>query len=104
MDESENSERTGVGRNQNVLHVLPHSETDLAPILAPLVERVATDVAETQLLVLVPDSDVALAAARVTGGAVAILPVTSAQRGARMLRARAPLALAITPAMALELV
>ncbi len=106
IEQSEPERGAAVGRNSNSLYVLPHDETELAQVLAPLMERVVvTEVAETQLLVLVPDAEAALAAARTSvGGAVALVPVTSAVRALRLLRARPALAVAIMPADALELI
>lgn len=96
-------EATGVTRAaQHVVHVLPHAPYVIARFLGPALERVAADAESTQLLVITPDADTALAVAEVARAIsdrspAPIVPITAAGRGARLIGSRAVPALAATP-------
>jgi ATP-dependent RNA helicase DeaD len=71
-------------------------------LLEPALDRIATDVEATQLLVITPDSDTAVAMAdvgRALGGrtAVPLVAITAAGRGTRLLRSRVVPAISATP-------
>src|SRR5919204_242762 len=87
----EERERAGVARGQNVLYVLPHDATSIAQFLDPTLDRVEPESAETQVLVLTPDSETAVAVAEAAtrgeaASSVRVLPVTSGRRATRLLR------------------
>lgn len=89
--EQEAREPAAVTRNQNVVYVMPHDWASIAQFLAPLVERIDSSVADVQLLVITPDSDVAAmvtaSAAKLSEGkSVGVLAATSLQRAMRLLR------------------
>lgn len=92
-----------VGRSApHAVHVMPHTPAAMGRILSAALERVASDVDATQLLVLAPDTDTAVALAEVaaTGrdaGAAPIVAITSAPRGSRILASRPVRAIAATP-------
>ena len=92
-----------VGRSaQHAVHVLPHAEFAMVRLLEPALDRIATDVEATQLLVITPDTDTAVAMAdvgRALGGrtAVPLVAITAAGRGARLLRSRVVPAISATP-------
>ena len=92
-----------VGRSaQHAVHVLPHAEFAMARLLEPALERIAADVEATQLLVITPDTDTAVAMADVgrslgDRSAAPIVAITAAGRGARLLRSRPVPAIAATP-------
>ena len=91
--EQDSTETSGVTRGQNVVYVLPQDWLSIAQFLAPALERLDGGADELQMLVITPDAEVAAA---ISGAAVRlaepiglrILPVTSASRGGRLLRAR----------------
>jgi ATP-dependent RNA helicase DeaD len=105
----EERERPAVARNQNVLHVLPHDAAAVSQFIEPALERLDPESAETQLLVLTPDSETAVliaeAATRArTGTPARVLPVTAWRRAARLQRIRAATVIAGTPSDILELI
>ncbi len=102
-------ELTGVTRNQNVIVVLPQDAASMPTFLEPALERVDRAVPETQLLVLTPDAETAIAAARSLAGfgegeELLVLPVTTARRATRRLRAGPVHAVAGAPDSILELI
>jgi ATP-dependent RNA helicase DeaD len=86
---------------QHVVHVLPHAPSVVGRFLAPALERVSADAAGTQLLILTPDADTALAIANAARGLGAqdapVVPVTSAGRGGRLLASRVTPSIAAAP-------
>ena len=100
------SERAGSGvarAAQHAVHVLPHASHVIARFLGPALERVAPDAAGTQLLIITPDAETALAVAEVARAIsdrspAPVVPVTAAGRGARLLGSRDIPAIAATPA------
>ena len=107
--DSEERERPAVARNQNVLYVLPHDAAAVSQFIEPALERLDPESAETQLLVLTPDSETAVliaeAATRSRAGTPArVLPVTAWRRASRLLRARTATVVAGTPSDILELI
>lgn len=102
-------ERTGVARNQNVLHEVAHDAAAVAQFIEPLLARVDPNIQAIQLLVLTPDAEVAIAVAAVAARApedvrVRVLPVTTARRATRLLASGAPSALAGSPDEILRLI
>jgi ATP-dependent RNA helicase DeaD len=107
--DSEERERPAVARNQNVLHVLPHDAAAVSQFIEPALERLDPESAETQLLVLTPDSETAVliaeAATRArTGTPARVLPVTAWRRALRLQRVRPATVIAGTPSDILELI
>ena len=107
--DSEERERPAVARNQNVLHVLPHDAAAVSQFIEPALERLDPESAETQLLVLTPDSETAVliaeAATRArTGTPARVLPVTAWRRALRLQRIRPATVIAGTPSDILELI
>ena len=81
---------SGVIRNQNVVYTLPFDAASLGQVLTPVVDRVEAQTTEPQVLVVTPDADTALTAARVTvqlagERALRVLPATSTARAVRRL-------------------
>jgi ATP-dependent RNA helicase DeaD len=108
MDQDERG-RAGVARSHNVLYVLPEDAAAVSQVLDPILERVDPAAGATQLLVLTPDADMAIAVAKAAtraphGTPVRVLPVTGVRRASRLLRSRAAPAVAGTPADILELI
>ena len=98
------SERqAGIGRSApHTIHVLPHAESVIARFLEPVLGRVSEEAEGTQLLVITPDADTALAIADVArslgdGTTTPIVPITSVARGGRLLGSRAVSGIAATP-------
>ncbi len=107
--DSEERERPAVARNQNVLHVLPHDAAAVSQFIEPALERLDPESADTQLLVLTPDSETAVliaeAATRArTGTPARVLPVTAWRRALRLQRIRPATVIAGTPSDILELI
>jgi len=105
----EERERPAVARNQNVLHVLPHDAAAVSQFIEPALGRLDPENADTQLLVLTPDTETAVliaeAATRARSGTPArVLPVTAWRRAARLQRIRPATVIAGTPADILELI
>ncbi|MGH7717530.1 MAG: hypothetical protein ACREON_01630, partial [Gemmatimonadaceae bacterium] len=99
--EQEERELSGVARSQNAVYVLPHDAASLAQVLEPALDRVSSGTAGVQLLVLTSDAETAVAAARAAleraPQAPLAVPVTSARRAGRLLRARPAAVVAGTP-------
>ena len=98
------SERpAGIGRSApHTIHVLPHAESAMVRFLEPALDRLSDTAEGTQLLVITPDADTAVAVADVArsigaGTTKSIVPITSAPRGARLLASRTVPAIAATP-------
>ena len=91
--EQEAKDATGVSRSQHKVFTLPHDRGAVTQFLSTALERVDPAVADAQVLVITIDVDAATMVAGVAAhlGAergVAVLPVTSARRAARLLRER----------------
>jgi len=89
----EQPERTTASRSQNVVHFLPRTTDALARVIGPALERIDPAEPSLQLLVLTADAESAVIAgdlvSQVTGAqGVEVLPVTAANRAARMLADR----------------
>ena len=89
----EQAERSTASRSQNVVHFLPRTTDALLRVITPAFERMDVAQSSLQLIVLTPDAETAVlvgeAAAHFGGSkGVEILPVTSANRAARMLADR----------------
>ena len=98
-----------IGRNQSVVYVLPHTVESIPEFLGPALDRMDPDSAAVQAIVVTADSESALAVAQAAhsmNGAtgIEVLPVTSAPRVARLLRARPVRAVAGAPDELLALV
>jgi len=105
----EERERPAVARNQNVLHVLPHDAAAVSQFIEPALERLNPESAETQLLILTPDSETAVVIAEAatrarTGSPARVLPVTAWRRAVRLQRLRPATVVAGTPSDILELI
>lgn len=106
--ESEAREATGVTRSQNVIHVAPHDRAAIVQFLAPALERVSEEDAATQLLILTPDPETAVAITAASLPLVGdrqtdVIPITNLARAARMFRNRHARAAAGTPEAVLSL-
>jgi ATP-dependent RNA helicase DeaD len=89
----EQAERGTASRSQNVVHFLPRTTDALSRVILPGVERIDTSARALQIMIVTPDAESAVLAADVVaalGGrqGVEVLPVTSANRAARMLSER----------------
>lgn len=99
-----------IGRGaQHTVHVLPHAPFAIARAIAPALERIMPEIPATQLLVVTPDADTAIAVSDVArsigdSGSVPIVAITSAGRGGRLLASRAVQAIAATPGTLVSLV
>ena len=88
---------TAAPRAQPVLHTQPLDATSLAAAAGPALDRAEVDVPGVQVLIIVPDAAIGVAVAeQLAGSGVAVAAATSARRGARLLGASAPTALALT--------
>jgi ATP-dependent RNA helicase DeaD len=101
--EAEAKEPTGVTRGQNAVHVMPLDWSAATRVLSPLVDRIDTSRAETQLLIVTADSEGAVSAAgalvaAAAGRGVRVLAATSSPRAARLLKSSAPHVLCGAPA------
>jgi ATP-dependent RNA helicase DeaD len=96
-------------RSQHVVYTLPHDWGTIPQFLGPSLERLDVDAPETQLLIVTPDPETALAVAEAAltlrdagrGSASAaspVLAVTRVERAIRQLRARPAAAVAADPA------
>ena len=98
-----------VGRSaQHTLHVMPHTPAAMRGILSAALDRVAPDAEATQLLVLTPDTETAVALAEVARtvsdeAEAPIVAITSAPRGSRILTSRPVGAIAATPSAVVAL-
>jgi ATP-dependent RNA helicase DeaD len=103
----ETREASGVTRSQNVVLALPHDWHAIGQFLTPALDRVDAAAGGTQLLVLTSDGEatvaIAEAAAR-TAGAPRAVPVTSARRAERLIRAQPAPVVVGTPAEVATLV
>jgi hypothetical protein len=102
----EQAERGTASRSQHVVHFLPRTTDALTRVIAPGLERIDPSDATLQLMIVTPDAETAVVVgdlvARLTGAqGVEVLPVTSANRAARMLAAR-PLHAIAGPAIELQ--
>jgi ATP-dependent RNA helicase DeaD len=103
VDEAElNEELPAVGRNKNVVYSLPLALDSVPVFLQGPLERIDPAAGGTQLVVLTPDSESALAISEavlgMTGlGGIELLPVTTAGRARRILAMRPVLAIAGSP-------
>ena len=64
MEQDERETTSGVTRSQNVVMTLPHDWSAIGRFLRPALERLDDGAGETQLLVLTPDAETAVAVAR----------------------------------------
>jgi ATP-dependent RNA helicase DeaD len=101
-EQSEQKEASEIGRNQNVIYTLPLDTRSAEKVLRPALERIDNTLAATQLLVLVPDAEAAVALAEVnlevTGPqGIELIAVTQADRAARLIRAQPSLAVVGPP-------
>ncbi|MGZ8376391.1 MAG: DbpA RNA binding domain-containing protein [Gemmatirosa sp.] len=96
-------------RSQHVVYTLPHDWGTIPQFLGSALERLDADAAETQLLIVTPDAETALAVAEAAlamrdagrgaaGAASPVLAVTRVDRAVRQLRARPAAAVAADPA------
>ncbi|MEO8880986.1 MAG: DbpA RNA binding domain-containing protein [Gemmatimonadaceae bacterium] len=88
---------------------MPHDAAAVSQFIEPALERLDPDNAETQLLVLTPDTETAVliaeTATRARAGTPArVVPVTAWRRAARLLRLRPAAVIAGTPSDILELI
>ena len=102
-------ERTGVARNQNVLHEVAHDAAAVSQFIEPVLARIDPATPAIQLLVLTPDAEVAIAVAGVAAREpedirLRVLPVTTARRATRLLATGTPSALAGSPEDVLRLI
>ena len=98
----------GIARSaQHAVHVLPHAPNAIPRFLRPALERVAADANATQLLVITPDAETALAIADVarsiSSRPAPIVPITAAGRGGRLLASRVTPAIAAAPSTLMSL-
>jgi hypothetical protein len=89
----EQAERGTASRSQNVVHFLPRTTDALARVITPGLERIDPSYATLQVMIVTPDAESAVVVgdvvATLTGAqGVEVLPVTSANRAARMLAER----------------
>jgi ATP-dependent RNA helicase DeaD len=100
VDEAElNEELPAVGRNKNVVYSLPLALDSVPVFLQAPLERIDPAAGGTQLLIITPDADSALAISEavlgMTGlGGIEVLPVTTAGRARRLLAMRPILGIA----------
>ncbi|HEY8309552.1 MAG TPA: hypothetical protein VIG47_03310, partial [Gemmatimonadaceae bacterium] len=89
----EQADRSTASRSQNVVHFLPRTTDALARVLMPSLERIDPSQASLQVMIVTPDAESAVIVSNLVStlsGAqgVEVLPVTSANRAARMLAER----------------
>jgi hypothetical protein len=89
----EQAERGAASRSQNVVHFLPRTTDALARVITPALERIDVSAPSLQLIVITPDAETAVIVGdligRISGPqGTEVLPVTSANRAARMLAVR----------------
>lgn len=89
----EQAERGTASRSQNVVHFLPRTTDALARVIMPGLERIDPSQAALQVMVVTPDAESAVMVGDVVATlsaaqGVEVLPVTSANRAARMLAER----------------
>lgn len=102
-------EASAVGRSaQHVVYVLPHATYSVARFLGPALDRVTEDADATQVVVITPDPETALLIADVARAMAdrprsALVPISAARRGARLLASRVVPALAASPSTLVSL-
>lgn len=107
VDEAElNDELPAVGRNQNVVYSLPLAMDSIPAFLQGPLERIDPAAGGTQLVIITPDGESALAISEavlsMTGlGGIEVLAVTTAGRARRLLAMR-PIAAIAGPALELK--
>ncbi|MEO6864989.1 MAG: hypothetical protein ABI229_06030 [Gemmatimonadaceae bacterium] len=89
----EQAERGTASRSQNVVHFLPRTTDALVRVITPGLERIDADQPSLQLIVVTPDAETAVLVGEAVGSftdlqGIEVLPVTSANRAARMLLER----------------
>lgn len=89
----EQAERGAAARSQNVVHFLPRTTDALTRVVTPALERVDVTEPTLQVLVVTPDAETAIIVGEVvlsmTGAqGIEVVPVTSANRAARLLADR----------------
>jgi len=102
----EQAERGTASRSQNVVHFLPRTTDALARAITPALERMDVAVSSLQLMVITPDAETAVIVGDVVSQfagiqGIEVLPVTSANRAARMLAER-PVHAVAGPAIELQ--
>jgi ATP-dependent RNA helicase DeaD len=102
----EQAERGTASRSQNVVHFLPRTTDALARVITPGLERIDASIPSLQVMIVTPDAETAVVMgdviSRLTGvQGVEVLPVTSANRAARMLAER-PVHAVAGPAVELQ--
>lgn len=93
MPDPTEEREAGAARSQSVVHTVAQTAGALTRILAPALERVDITVAATQLIVLTADTESTITVSetvfRLTGPqGIEVLPVTAANRAARLLQQR----------------
>ena len=89
----EQAERATASRSQNVVHFLPRTTDALLRVITPGLERIDASQSSLQVVVITPDAETAVtvgeAITTLTGlQGIEMLPVTAANRAARMLNDR----------------
>jgi ATP-dependent RNA helicase DeaD len=89
--ESEAKEPTGVTRGQNAVHVMPLDWSAASAVLTPLIDKLDSARAETQLLIVTADAESAAAAAtaavRLIGDRpLRVIAATASARASRLLK------------------
>jgi hypothetical protein len=89
----EQAERGTAARSQNVVHFLPRTTDALTRALLPALERIDAGQSSVQLVVVTPDAESAIAVGEIVHGfsgaqGIEIVPVTAANRAARILADR----------------
>jgi ATP-dependent RNA helicase DeaD len=109
-EQAETTEATAtIGRSPGTVYVLPHTSDSIPEFLSPALERIDTESATVQVLILTSDGENAVGIAEIAhslNGAtgIEVLPATRASRSARLLKARPVRAIAGTPEELLALV
>lgn len=98
-----------IGRSPGTVYVLPHTTESIAEFLDPALGRIDPESPAVQAVIVTADAESALAIAETAhslNGAtgIEVLPITSAARSARLLKARPIHAVAGTPEELLSLV
>lgn len=107
--EQDAKDATGIARSQHKLFTLPHDRGAVGQFLSSPLERVEPSADDTQVLVLTADTD---ATSMISGVAtqlgaergVRVVPVTSAKRGARLVKERGAHVVVGTPEEILPLI
>jgi hypothetical protein len=94
MEQAERvSASDGAARSQHLVYTLPHTSEALTQVIAPSLERIDTSMATMQLLIVTPDAETAVTVSelvyQVAGPqGIEVVPVTSANRAARLIEER----------------